>query len=52
MNKNNNITIGMIGGGMMAQIGHLPFYIKDKRCNVKSIVETRPSLIKHLKNKY
>ena len=52
MNKNNNITIGMIGGGMMAQIGHLPFYIKDKRCNVKSIVETRPSLIRHLKNKY
>ena len=38
------ISVGMLGGGMMAQIGHLPFLVADARCNVVCISESRPSL--------
>jgi len=36
--------IGLIGGGMMAQVGHLPFYLDDDRCEVVLVAEERPSL--------
>src|SRR6266487_938267 len=42
------IKIGFVGGGMIAQIGHLPFYLGDPRCNVACIAESRPSLIEAL----
>lgn len=38
------IKIGFLGGGMMCQIGHLPFYRDDPRCDVACIAEPRPSL--------
>jgi predicted dehydrogenase len=38
------IKIGFIGGGMMAQIGHLPFYLADPRVEVVAVAEERPSL--------
>jgi predicted dehydrogenase len=38
------IKIGFIGGGMMAQVGHLPFYLADQRVEVAAVVEERPSL--------
>ena len=38
------IKIGFVGGGMMAQIGHLPFYLADPRVEVTAIAEERPSL--------
>jgi predicted dehydrogenase len=37
--------IGILGGGMMAQVGHLPFYLSDPRCEVVSVCESRPSLV-------
>lgn len=40
--------IGIIGGGMMSQVGHLPFYLGDSRCEVVRIAETRPSLVSAL----
>jgi predicted dehydrogenase len=43
-----NIKIGIIGGGMMSQIAHLPFYLADKRCEVVAVSESRPSLVRHL----
>lgn len=42
------IRIGIIGGGMMSQIGHLPFYLHDPRCHVVGVAESRPSLIEAL----
>jgi predicted dehydrogenase len=39
------IKIGFVGGGMIAQIGHLPFYLDDPRCEVACIAESRPSLV-------
>jgi predicted dehydrogenase len=30
---------------MMAQVGHLPFYLHDRRCEVVGIAEERPSLV-------
>src|SRR5258706_477349 len=39
------IKIGLVGGGMIAQIGHLPFYLNDPRCDVACIAEPRPSLM-------
>jgi predicted dehydrogenase len=38
------IKIGFVGGGMMAQVGHLPFYLADPRVDVVAIAEERPSL--------
>lgn len=29
---------------MMAQVGHLPFYLNDPRCEVVAVVEERPSI--------
>jgi predicted dehydrogenase len=45
------IKIGFIGGGMMAQIGHLPFYLADLRVEVAAVVEERPSLREALSTK-
>lgn len=42
------VKIGFLGGGMMAQVGHLPFYSSDPRCLVLRICESRPSLIEAL----
>jgi predicted dehydrogenase len=30
---------------MMAQVGHLPFYLNDARCEVVAVAEERPSLV-------
>ena len=30
---------------MMAQVGHLPFYLNDPRCEVVAVAEERPSLV-------
>lgn len=38
------IRLGFLGGGMMAQVGHLPFYLDDKRVEVVAVAEERPSL--------
>ena len=46
------LNIGFIGGGMMTQIGHLPFYQDDPRCRVVAVCETRPSLIRALRNDF
>ncbi len=49
-----NITekpvIGVIGGGMISQIAHLPFYLNDERVSVRAVAESRPSLVAHLKD--
>lgn len=42
------IDIGIIGGGMMSQVGHLPFYLEEPRCRVKWIAESRSSLVRVL----
>lgn len=42
------LAIGFLGGGMMCQVGHLPFYLADPRCRVAGIAETRPSLVRIL----
>ena len=36
---------------MMAQVGHLPFYLGDRRCEVVRVCESRPSLADALKQK-
>lgn len=41
----DRVRIGIIGGGMMSQVGHLPFYLADKRCEVAAVAESRPSLV-------
>jgi predicted dehydrogenase len=46
---NAPVKIGMLGGGMVNQIGHLPFYLTDKRCEVVCVAESRPSLIAALR---
>jgi predicted dehydrogenase len=38
------VRIGFVGGGMISQIGHLPFYLNDPRCEVVRVAESRPSL--------
>jgi predicted dehydrogenase len=43
-----SIKIGIIGGGMVSQIAHLPFYLADQRCEVVAVAESRPSLVRHL----
>lgn len=42
------IKIGFLGGGMIAQIAHLPFYLSDPRCEVACVAESRPSLVEAL----
>tara|TARA_B100000029_G_scaffold429221_1_gene439501 strand:- start:169 stop:1233 length:1065 start_codon:yes stop_codon:yes gene_type:complete len=44
------IKVGVIGGGMISQIAHLPFYLSDSRVEVAALSESRPSLIAHLRN--
>jgi predicted dehydrogenase len=46
------VKIGFLGGGMIAQIGHLPFYLGDPRCDVRAIAESRPSLVDALARKF
>lgn len=38
------VKIGFLGGGMIAQIAHLPFYQADSRCQIAAIAEERLSL--------
>lgn len=38
------VKIGFLGGGMISQIAHLPFYQADSRCEITAIAEERPSL--------
>lgn len=42
-------NIALIGGGMIAQVAHLPFYLADSRCNVVRVAESRPSLLAALR---
>lgn len=44
------VGIGIIGGGMMSQVGHLPFYLRDPRCSVVGVAEARPSLVEALRH--
>lgn len=46
------IGIGVLGGGMISQIAHLPFLVADDRCRVKAIAESRPSLAAHLQGRF
>jgi predicted dehydrogenase len=46
------VKIAVLGGGMMAQVGHLPFYSSDARCALVKICESRPSLVEALAQKY
>lgn len=46
------IRIGVIGGGMISQVAHLPFYFADPRCEVVAIAESRPSLVQALGERY
>lgn len=41
----SRIRIGILGGGMISQIAHLPFYRTNPRCEVVAISESRPSLV-------
>ena len=43
------LSIGVIGGGMISQIAHLPFYLQNPRVELVALSETRPSLVRHLK---
>jgi len=44
--------IGILGAGMMSQVGHIPFYYKNPSCEIVAIYETRKSIIDGLKIKY
>jgi predicted dehydrogenase len=46
------LTIGVVGGGMVSQIAHLPFYLEDPRCEVLAVAESRPSLVRHLRDHF
>jgi predicted dehydrogenase len=46
------LRIGIIGGGMISQVAHLPFYFSDPRCEVVAISESRPSLVEVLGRQY
>ena len=46
------MRIGVIGGGMISQVAHLPFYSADPRCEVVAIAEARPSLVQALGEQY
>lgn len=43
--KARRIRIGVLGGGMISQIAHLPFYANDPRCEIVAVAESRPSLM-------
>jgi predicted dehydrogenase len=43
------LRIGIVGGGMISQVAHLPFYLGDSRCEVAAVAESRPSLARHLR---
>ncbi len=43
------LRIGILGGGMISQVAHLPFYLADERCQVVAVAESRPSLVRHLR---
>ena len=45
------LKLGIIGGGMISQIAHLPFYLADSRCEVVSVAESRSSLKFYLTEK-
>lgn len=36
----------------MAQVGHIPFLFEYSGCKVKSIAESRPSLVRHIREQY
>lgn len=40
----SRVKIGIIGGGMISQVAHLPFYLGNVRCEVEGVAESRPSL--------
>jgi predicted dehydrogenase len=44
MTGKSQLRVGFLGGGMIAQIAHLPFYAADPRCRIVAIAEQRPSL--------
>ena len=46
---NAGLRVGIVGGGMISQIAHLPFYLADRRCEVWAVAESRPSLVRHLR---
>lgn len=46
------LRIGIVGGGMVSQIAHLPFYLGDSRCEVRAVAEARPSLARHLREAF
>ncbi len=46
------LRIGIVGGGMISQIAHLPFYLADSRCDVGAVAESRPSLVRHLRDSF
>ncbi len=46
--NNAPIKLGFLGGGMISQVAHLPFYLSDSRCEVVCICESRPSLVEAL----
>lgn len=46
------VKLGVIGGGMMAQVGHLPFLFSDNSIDVCYIVENRDSLKRYIKDVY
>lgn len=48
----SHYDVGFIGGGMISQIAHLPFYSEDSRINIKRLAETRPSLKPHLQKTF
>ncbi len=50
--KPDRLRIGIIGGGMISQIAHLPFYLQDQRCEVAAVAELRPSLVHHLRDAF
>ncbi len=44
------VKIGFIGGGMMCQVAHLPFYLGNRYCEVVAVAESRPSLVEALRH--
>lgn len=44
------VNLSIIGGGMISQIAHLPFYLRNPHCNLLSVAEVRPSLVRHLRD--
>ncbi|MDO8878578.1 MAG: Gfo/Idh/MocA family oxidoreductase [Pseudolabrys sp.] len=38
------VRIGIVGGGMISQVAHLPFYLQNRSCEMVAVAEARPSL--------